>query len=480
MQLAYSTGERLIRRRTRRDPKPRFKPDRSMQLDAVQGAPQLQVPGRHLCRQVLAVCEQIDTSELEARYSSLGRRGYHPRRILAMWIYASLMGIHHASKVARASETDAAFRLLSGGSKVSEATLKRFRAANGAFFLKALARTVEIAQQWGLLQLHEISVDSMRLRAHASFRAVRTQRRSSRRLAELAKIDVKSLSPSERKKHEGQIRKHQQALERCQQLGVSSVVVTNELAGLLKFPHGASAPGHRMTTVASGARERIVLAVLVDASPTDHGKLAPAVEQARAVLCQANVPRALLQVSADAGYWDRETLTYAVEKIDEVDVLVAEAPAPRSAKKEGRFGRELFVFNAEGRLVCPAGNPMDHVNKAPGIEVWKGRGCSPCALKPQCTPAKRRHIEIRTGLDELRDEMRKRLNSDANRRYAKRAPTIEPVFANIEDNMGYRRAASRFEETILAEIYMKVVAHNISRLLSHRPLSYVLCILDVF
>lgn len=49
--------------------------------------------------------------------AALGRHGYHPRNVLGVWLFASQMGIHHATEVARACATDAALLLLllSGG-----------------------------------------------------------------------------------------------------------------------------------------------------------------------------------------------------------------------------------------------------------------------------------------------------------------------------------------------------------------------------
>ena|SRR5208283_2001600 len=82
-----------IRRRKRRDPNPHFKPDLTAQLDAVNGCPSLQVPVGHLARAVMQVVEQFDLSTIEGTYSSLGRNGYAPRKVLAVWIYASLMGV---------------------------------------------------------------------------------------------------------------------------------------------------------------------------------------------------------------------------------------------------------------------------------------------------------------------------------------------------------------------------------------------------
>jgi hypothetical protein len=80
---------RPSRKRQQRDPEPHFQPDRSHQLDAVLGCPALSVPHDHLAWAVLEIVEPLDTTAVESRYSSLGRRGYHPESTLAVWVYAA-------------------------------------------------------------------------------------------------------------------------------------------------------------------------------------------------------------------------------------------------------------------------------------------------------------------------------------------------------------------------------------------------------
>jgi hypothetical protein len=58
-----------------------------------------------------------------------------------------------------------------------------------------------------------------------------------------------------------------------------------------------------------------------------------------------------------------------------------------------------------------------------------------------------------------------------------RIATIEPVFSNRESTMGFRRASSRHEHTVMAEVLLKALAHNVSRLLGARGLSRVHCLL---
>jgi transposase len=454
-------------------------------MDGVRGCPALLLDGAHPARDVLRFVDGLDLAELEQEYSSLGRRGHHPKRVLAVWLYASQIGVHHATKAARACATDAAFLFLSGGHPVSAGTLKRFRQKHRALFESLLSETVRLAHAEGLIVADELATDSMRLRAHASIHKVGTAKRSRKRLAELEAVSRAQLSEKQQKQHDSKLAKHRAVLAACEAGDRTSVVLTNPQAALMKFPNGAGLPGHRITATAAGASERIVVGVLVDADPTDDGKLGPALQRARQVLVDAGVPIEGLQAAADAGYFSVTDLAFASANRDWVDVLIAEGTAaavePIAQGRKGFFDRSRFKILDDGTAICPADRAMTPPHlMSDGRTKWVGVGCQTCELRPQCTPDHRRALTASLDLERVRNEMRRRLaEPGARERYSQRIATIEPVFANIEDTMGYRRASSRHPATIVSEVLLKVVAHNLSRITAARKLACVRVPLDL-
>lgn len=464
------------RRRFPKDPTPRFKPEVHTQLDAVNGCPELMLGGDHLAREVWKEIERLDLAPLREGYSALGRRGYDPARLLALLVYGSLIGLHHSTKLARACKTDLALRWLSGGWAPSSATLRRFRLANAQFLESALEQTVALAAEDGLLDLDEIAVDSARLRANASTSSARTVKRSKQRLAELEANPPAVDDPIATRAHQEKVAKHKAALAMCDEQGRTNLILTSPSAGLLKFPDGASAPGHRVSIVSSGSSSRIVVGLLIDPASSDFGKLGPLVETMSATFERLGIGRERpIVITADAGYFSEADLSWVDQNSDVYDVLINE-PVGRNGSNKGMFKRDAFHFLDDGTVQCPVGRAMNgpyRINDE--INEWRGDRCSDCPLKAKCTNAARRTLSVRHEFDRLRDQMRERMSRPgAKRQYGRRIATVEPVFAHLQDNMGYRRVSSRHELGATSEITLKMLAHNISRLIARRSLCLVL------
>lgn len=459
-------------RRFPRDPQPRFKPDAAQALAAAEAV----VPEEHLARKVLKLMRRVDVSQVEAQYSALGRRGYEPWRLLCLWVYASLVGLHHATKLARALVTDAALQWLSGGHVISRPVLNRFRMKHAALFNAALEQTVKWAVEEGLVDAQALAVDSVRLRAHASVRHVRVLQQSQERLEQLGQVDTAALSEPERPKHLQKVAKHQHAVQVCTQAKAATVVLTNPAAALMQFPGDVYLPGHRLTVTASGTQERIVVGVLINAAPSDIGLLEQAVEQARHMLHTVGLPLVVrLQAAADAGYWSVADLTFAQANTGWVDLLIKERKDSSKLHGAGTqyFPREQFQLRSQNEVLCPADKPMSgpHRDKSRNAVVYRGDGCQQCPLHGKCTSAKQRHLTVNWEYEKLKTRMRERMSQpDAQARYHQRMATVEPVFSYLEDAMGFRRLSSRKPATVTAELLLKMLAYNVSRLLARTRL----------
>jgi hypothetical protein len=300
----------------------------------------------------------------------------------------------------------------------------------------------------------------------------------------LARVDVRALSAEQQARHEDLVQKHTAAVHECHRRGARSVVLTSPHAGYMQTPGDVWLPAHRATVVASGAAERLVVGVLVNANGSDQGQLGPALEEARRVLHAAGVPwPTRLQAAADSGYWCAEDLAYCMQHAGREDVLVkAMREKGPLANRPELFQRQDFRLHADERsVVCPAGRPMRGSPKAQADGTWRyaGEGCGDCPLRPRCTEGRQRTVYIDWDFERGKQAMHQRLaQPGASERYNQRMATVEPVFSSLEDGMGFRRVSSRHPPTVLAEVLLKLLAHNVSRLLARSRLFCVLVLLE--
>lgn len=224
-------------------------------------------------------------------------------------------------------------------------------------FAAAIDATVRLAHERGLIDAKDLAIDSVRLRAHASTKAVRTRERSTKRLAELKGIDPRDLPKGDRKEHAAKLKKH------------------------------------------------------------------------------------------------------------------------REDRPKAYFGRGAFEIDGSSAL-CPAGTPMrGPYPDANGRLKWIGVGCSDCPEKPRCTPGRERALTVSPAAEAMRDRLERK---GARERYNRRIATVEPIFSAIEDTMGFRRVSSRLPETVRAEILLKVLAHNVARLVTAKRVRCVYVLVDGF
>jgi transposase len=517
-------AEPAAKRKRRRGPSPRFKPDTTRQMDGVRGCPALQVPAGHLARKLQEVIGNLDTSQMEAQYSSLGRHGFHPKRVLGVWVYASLQGVHAASQVAEALKTDAVYRFLSGGQAISVDTLRRFRRRFGQWAPSLHAQILAEAVKQQLVKPDDLALDSVRLRADASIKQVRTLECAEERARELeaslpekvaladataaARLEAESSPPPDcdeerasaqkgafaelteqaRRASEAlarlraQLAAYREAIAQCRVEDRIRLLLTCPSGSVIKFPYGASMPGHRLTTVVSGARSRFIVALLIDATSSDYGKLQPLMERTREALTAAGIPEdEPLQVASDAGYFGPRDLAYAAEARPLVDVLI-NIPAPTAAREQDKktlkyFGHDDFRIDLDSLVVkCPAGTAMKGpVREGGEIQSWFGVGCGACPMRTKCTAAERRKITVRVAFERDRQAMKTRMGEEgASERYKKRIATVEPAYAYLEDVMSFRRLTTRRAESVHSEINLKVFAYNLRRLLFCVPSFLVL------
>jgi len=128
------------------------------------------LPDGHLAYFISDTVDQLDLSEILSGYRAFGQGNvaYHPAMMLKLLIYGYATGVFSSRRIARACETDIAFRILAAGDAPSHRTLARYRRQHLAAFQSLFVQVVQDAQASGLVKLGTLAIDGSKFHANAN------------------------------------------------------------------------------------------------------------------------------------------------------------------------------------------------------------------------------------------------------------------------------------------------------------------------
>lgn len=157
-------------------------------------SPQDWLPENHLVYFLLDVSGQVDLSPIVSSYDSDrgGQPPFHPQMMLVLLLYAYCTGVFSSRKIAARSETDAAFRVIVGGTIPDFRTISEFRRRHLEQFKHLFVEVLKLCQAAGLLKVGRVSLDGTKVKANASrHKAMSYERMTSEEIrlkAEIAQL----------------------------------------------------------------------------------------------------------------------------------------------------------------------------------------------------------------------------------------------------------------------------------------------------
>jgi hypothetical protein len=173
-----------------------------------------------------------------------------------------------------------------------------------------------------------------------------------------------------------------------------------------------------------------------------------------------------LDAVADRGYYEGEE----IKSCEEAGITVTlPKPQTSSAKAEGRFGKQDFVYvAAEDVYRCPAGERLTYrfasVENGKTIRRYWTSACKSCALKAQCTTGPERRIS-RWEHEAVLEKVQSRLDSNPAAMGVRRQ-TAEHPFGTIKCWMGATHFLMRRLRKVSTEMALNVLAYNIKRVIA--------------
>src|ERR1700687_3003203 len=126
------------------------------------------LPLNHLARFVVDVITQLDLRPIYARYAPVGGTAIAPEILLGLLFYGYATGVFSSRKLERATYENIPFRYVASGLHPDHDTIAHFRQTFLPEIQDLFVQILLLAQQAGVFQLGNISVDGSKMRADAS------------------------------------------------------------------------------------------------------------------------------------------------------------------------------------------------------------------------------------------------------------------------------------------------------------------------
>jgi len=306
----------------------------------------------HRARLVWEYVQGLELSELYEQVRAVegqaGRDAMDPRILMALWLYATLDGVGSARQLAKLCEDHLAYRWICGGVSVNYHTLSDFRTALPQWLDTLLTQSVAALMHEGLVTLHRVAQDGMRVRANAGAASFR-RRPTLEECQSEARQEVESLR-QELEEDPGACSRRQQAArqraarERSERIAKAlgelpeveakkkaedkekaRASTTDPEARVMKMGDGGFRPAHNVQ-FATDTASQVITGVEVVNTGSDQGQMTPMVAQH-----QDRYEKAPDQMLGDGGFAKKED----IEKLAAPEVgTTVYAPVPKPKKQD--------------------------------------------------------------------------------------------------------------------------------------------------
>lgn len=459
-------------------------PQRDQLYLMLQGNLDSVAPAGSALRIIDELVDVFDTREIEKKYdlkSAIGQEPIHPKTLIKVCLYA----MHNCRFSLRKMENDTknhlGYKWLTGNQAIDHSTIGKFMNANKEELVELFEQVVEIGAEKELLDFEILAIDTVKIRANASYKQFRDMKglekergRIKARLSELIEKAGEEESGKEEKcilERRGEklkeaakeLRKRVEKREKNREK--EKINVTDFDCKLVQQANGEINSGYAITTTVDSGNQ-IITGFKINERVNDAEMLVPAIEES-----ERNSGGRHKTVVADSGFSSIENLEELKEQEQKALIPDRRLEAEeRGETAKGKYDRSQFKYN-EGNDIykCPEGKVLTNI----GEVEQNGRGynrygnkeaCINCEKIKECTKSKMRIIS-RDKQESLKEEMRKELKKKRNEKiYNQRAPIVESPYGQIKHNLKYRIFMRRGEMKIKMEAALLFMLHNILKI----------------
>ena len=460
------------------------------------------VPKDAKCRFVVSLVNELNLKALYQRYSNQGNPAFEPSTMLATWFYSYSEGESRTRKVEDLCKRDLHYIYISANLQPDHTSLSRFRKANIDLMTEYFTQLVLLIKKKNLSQFKDIAIDGTKIQAASSkcksvteeglareLKKIRQQIKDYLEECEFNDMDpdtdvlnirrqIKSLKSKEQQllDQDKEIKKRKKKLK-TEHRKNHRMNLTEPDAHLMNKVNGNQKLPAYNAQVSIDTKTQIIAAndVVCDRNDVHQFK-----QQHRNV--EHTLGRdAEREYTTDSGYHSLEQLEYVEEK--QIKAIIADkSPKSRSQSKpvkennilgKSKFDRSDFIYNIqEDYYQCPAGKKLvyQEMTRCHGRKSrrYKCFDCRRCNYRLRCLP-QNNNGDFRQIVRDKNEFLAEKMYHKTQTEYGKnkliqRKYTIEGVFGNLKENLGYRRFRLRGLSSVKGEFNLMCIAHNINKI----------------
>jgi transposase len=433
-------------------------------------------------RVVEAFVEQLDLAALGFAGvvpAATGRPSYHPAVLLKIYIYGYLNRVQSSRRLEREAQRNVELMWLTERLAPDFKTIADFRRDNGPAIRNVCRQFVELCRQLNLFSSAVVAIDGSKFKAVNAHDRNFTRAKLAKRMQQIDEcIDryLKAMDTADRqapdiaearttrlKEKIATLKAQMVRLKEVQATLAASpdsqVSLTDPDARAMATSNSRGLVGYNVQTAVE-SEHHLIVAHEVTNTGIDRRQLSAMARQAKAVIGTEE-----LVAIADRGYYNGDEIV-ACEAAGITPVV--SKPMTSSARFEGRFDKEDFVFDATtGEYRCPAGSRLKwrfaRVEDGHLINRYWSSDCPRCAIKEKCTPSDYRRVS-RYEHEASLEAMQRRIDTHPEVMRIRRQ-TVEHPFGTIKDWMGATHFLSRSLERVKTEMSLHVLAYNMKRVM---------------
>ena len=409
-----------------------------------------------------------------------GRPPYSAKMLLGVWLYGYFRRIRSTRQLAVACAERMPLLWLTGMHYPDHTVLWRFFDVHREA-LRALFKTVvRLALRQGLVGMVAHALDGTKIQAACSTVKALHKPQLEEQLEPLVNDAVDAAMAQVQQSEEtptaaltlsadmADAVKRRQAIEQ----GLAQLAATNTKhlspadpsARMMKV-NATLRMAHNAQLVAD--ENQFIVAESVVSDEADAAQALPMLQQAEAVT--QTRPEVTLM---DSGYVSSEALA-AVQSAGHTVIVPPSTFAPSQEAQSNPYDRSHFRYDAEQDVfVCPEGEllPLSRLTRTrnePTLAVYRCRNKA-CPKRAQCTRDRAGRTVRRSPADgSLRKQRELQEQPQHAGLYPRRQAIIEPVFAQLKVNDGFRRFTVRGAAKVRTQWSLLCTAYNLRKLYAH-------------